>query len=562
MDDKNSPVTALIAYPLSERFCSKIAKIFQIKVEYVNLQQIKANGLWGILKQLRQIKGQLILPLEDPTSVALLPLLQFLSLFTASKSVLFINHDCVVYKLSQKHHWVAALKFIWASVANHACLLKTYLTLPTVRQNSTFKLDHKNSPKVLFINANLWFGIKAGGSVGHIAGVCNAMVKQGYDVTYAAVEPNLCLDKKVKFLLLKPLKMYGLPYEANLYRFNFMVTRQLEAWLTKNKVDFIYQRLSLANMSGAQLVHRFKLLPLVVEYNGSEAWIAKNWGKGLKFQKLAEKVEQKMLQAACRIVTVSKPLAEQITCNNVNRDRVVVYPNGIDPELFNPSSYTSSQLIELRQRYDIPEHATIGMFVGTYGVWHGVSRLAEALVKLSKNDLEWFKKNQFYFFFVGDGFELPIVKQLIHHSEISSYCRFTGLIPQFEAAIYLAVADILFSPHQVPGDTRFFGSPTKIFEYMAMGKAIIASDLEQIGEVLRPALLAKNLTNVDLEQQVNSILCQPGSIDDMIIALTWLVANPAWQTKLGVAARQKVLNNYTWSHHVKHILEPTSTGEE
>jgi len=74
--------------------------------------------------------------------------------------------------------------------------------------------------------------------------------------------------------------------------------------------------------------------------------------------------------------------------------------------------------------------------------------------------------------------------------------------------------------------------------------------------------LAKNLTNVDLEQQVNSILCQPGSIDDMIIALTWLVANPAWQTKLGVAARQKVLNNYTWSHHVKHILEPTSTGEE
>ena len=42
-------------------------------------------------------------------------------------------------------------------------------------------------------------------------------------------------------------------------------------------------------------------------------------------------------------------------------------------------------------------------------------------------------------------------------------------------------------------DSRFFGSPTKIFEYMAMGGGIVASDLEQIGEVLSPALRVADL---------------------------------------------------------------------
>ena len=62
----------------------------------------------------------------------------------------------------------------------------------------------------------------------------------------------------------------------------------------------------------------------------------------------------------------------------------------------------------------------------------------------------------------------------------------------------LAACDVLASPHMGnPDGTRFFGSPTKLFEYMAMGRAIVASDLEQIGEVLEhvedPARLLRKL---------------------------------------------------------------------
>ncbi len=58
---------------------------------------------------------------------------------------------------------------------------------------------------------------------------------------------------------------------------------------------------------------------------------------------------------------------------------------------------------------------------------------------------------------------------------------------QSEAPTYLAISDIVVSPTVPnPDGSPFFGSPTKLFEYMAMGKPIVASDLDQIGEVLTP----------------------------------------------------------------------------
>jgi len=60
---------------------------------------------------------------------------------------------------------------------------------------------------------------------------------------------------------------------------------------------------------------------------------------------------------------------------------------------------------------------------------------------------------------------------------------FTGSLPSNKVADYLDASDILVSPH-MPHARRavdFFGSPTKLFEYMAMGKGIVASRLEQAG---------------------------------------------------------------------------------
>src|SRR5262249_61279701 len=84
------------------------------------------------------------------------------------------------------------------------------------------------------------------------------------------------------------------------------------------------------------------------------------------------------------------------------------------------------------------------------------------------------------------GPSLAATRQIVESARSEDCVRFTGLIEQADGPQHLAACDVLASPHVPNADgTPFFGSPTKLFEYMAMGKAIVASDLDQVSEVLR-----------------------------------------------------------------------------
>ena len=83
---------------------------------------------------------------------------------------------------------------------------------------------------------------------------------------------------------------------------------------------------------------------------------------------------------------------------------------------------------------------------------------------------------------------------------------FTGALPHDKVAEYLDAADILVSPHiPMPDGSRFFGSPTKLFEYMAMGKAIVASRLEQLAEILEHDRTAWLVTPGNTEELAEAI---------------------------------------------------------
>jgi len=119
---------------------------------------------------------------------------------------------------------------------------------------------------------------------------------------------------------------------------------------------------------------------------------------------------------------------------------------------------------------------------------------------------------------------------------------FTGLVPQEDGAKYLAACDVLVSPHVPnPDGTPFFGSPTKLFEYMAMGKGIVASRLDQIGEVL--------------EDMTTALLVPPGDVAALANGIARLAGDPALRDRLGAAARRTVLERYTWREHTRRTID-------
>jgi glycosyltransferase involved in cell wall biosynthesis len=183
--------------------------------------------------------------------------------------------------------------------------------------------------------------------------------------------------------------------------------------------------------------------------------------------------------------------------------------------------------------------------------------LARAIRRLAEHNRAWLDRRPVRFLLVGDGFRMPEVRAILGDL-VGDVAVLPGLVPQREAPAHLAATDLLVSPH-VPNrdDTRFFGSPTKLFEYMAIARPIVASDLEQLGEVLRPALHVPALPTGEPAPNAPevAVLARPGDVDELVAGIRFLVENPAWAARLGANARARVLGHYTWRHHVAAILE-------
>src|SRR4029077_9812912 len=112
-------------------------------------------------------------------------------------------------------------------------------------------------------------------------------------------------------------------------------------------------------------------------------------------------------------------------------------------------------------------------FSGTFGGWHGVDVLAAAIPLICAQVPEA------KFLLIGDGNFKHLVDTAVREHGLENRVVSAGRVPQGRGAQLLKACDVYVSPHnRHMVDGKFFGSPTKLFEYMAMAGGIVASDLE------------------------------------------------------------------------------------
>ncbi len=385
----------------------------------------------------------------------------------------------------------------------------------------------------VYLRTDLWFGIRAGGSVGHIAGVLNHFNEfTGKPVLLTSdIIPTIRDDLEIHYIL--PKTRFWDFEELPSFHFNEIFQKNAQVILNDKKLSFIYQRYSLNNYSGVKLAQLYSV-PFVIEYNGSEIWINRHWGKSLKYELLSERIELLNLKAADVVVVVSRPMQDELVMRGIEAEKILVNPNGVDPELYSPDVDSSV----IRGRYNLGGKTVLG-FIGTFGRWHGAEKFADAFGRLLQQFPEYRKRIRLLM--IGDGLTMPEVKRKLSAFGIMDVSILTGLVPQEEGPAHMAACDILVSPHVPnPDGTPFFGSPTKLFEYMAMGKSIVDSDLDQIGEVL--------------EHDRTAWLVKPGDVNSLMHGLKVLIDSPELRKRLGKTAREEAIAKHTWKEHTRKII--------
>ena len=390
------------------------------------------------------------------------------------------------------------------------------------------------SRQPLYLRTDLSFGLKAGGSVGHIAGVINHLHPFGGSPIMLTTDLVPTVDEAIEVHLVPPAEAFWEYPELPSLVMNSQFQSAATTAIASRPVSFVYQRYSLNSYAGARLAVHHRV-PYVMEYNGSEIWMSRHWGSPLEHEALSQRIELANLQIADLVVVVSQPMADELVARGVPRDKILVNPNGVEPDRYSPDIDGS----EIRARHGLAGKTVVG-FIGTMGPWHGAEVLAAAFAKLLSEQPRY--RESVRLLMIGDGVKTGEVIAALEAGGVRDLTVLTGIVPQAQGPRYLAACDILASPHVPnPDGTPFFGSPTKLFEYMAMGKGIVASDLDQIGEILEHGRAAQ--------------MTVPGSVDSLAEGLCALIEDPARRQALGAEARRLAVERHSWSEHTRRIID-------
>jgi glycosyltransferase involved in cell wall biosynthesis len=533
----------LAVFPFSAGYRAKLESRLGAHLTFCTVNNLRQGGLKAFFGRLAHSRyRRVIIAFEVPEAASVLSILRLLAVAHKFPRVEACDPDGNLRPVHGGEILAGGIRLAWVSMAGiWAASRSRRRARSALRKQRRRDTVAEGSQRVLYLNNSVSFGLYAGGSVGHVAGVINGLVQRGHQVRLVSPMPHANLAPEVRVHRVPPFKDYTVPTVTNLFRMHERAVRTALDVAREFNPTLVYQRLTLGDWSGVEVADALRV-PLVVEYNGSELWIVRNWGGRERFGSAMEAAEEAMLRRADLVFTISRPLHEELLNRQIEPARAAWYPNCVNAGVYDPAAIKEESRRAARARLGGGERDCVITFIGTFGVWHGAEVFARAVVRLA-GDEPWIRQHQVRFAFVGDGNTRPVTEEIIRHEPLAAARTvFTGLVPQHEGPCYLAASDAFVASHVPNADgSKFFGSPTKLFEYMAMARPIVASALDQIAEVL--------------EDGRTAVLVKPGDVESLAAGLRRIVEDRALGTRLGAAARAEVLAKYTWTRHVGVMLD-------
>ena len=425
--------------------------------------------------------------------------------------------------------------------ARLACLLDKAAPVAFVaeRPSPTAKLDGRG----VYLRTDYWAPILSGGSYGHTVYQGKALAATTRDFLFILANRFPLLDQLGhEQLTVRPNIASGSELailDANDYY--EVALRPLFEYL---KPAFIYERACLGNFVGA-LLSRELNIPYFVEYNGSEISMKRSFDSSpYQYEEQFIQIERFTFAQATAISVVSQVVKDGLVERGVPAEKILVNWNAVDLEAYKrPDDMTRAAL---RAELGFREDHHVVCFTGTFGGWHGIDVLAPAMAEICR------RNPKIRFLLIGDGHFKKVVHEVVAKHKLHEKVSDVGRVEQAEGARLMGAADTFVAPHSSHMvDSKFFGSPTKLFEYMGFGAGIIASDLEQMGEVVSPALrIDASRPAKALVTNERGILCTPGDLNSFVEAVCWLADNPEIGKALGENALSAARDHYTWDRHV------------
>ena len=342
---------------------------------------------------------------------------------------------------------------------------------------------------------------------------------------------NQAPTKKSSFSILSDLTKHVPEFVFELFElaFNLIAVIRLRKIVKEKNITLIYERYSLFMFASVWWAKRHNL-PIVLEINDS---CQVQRVRSLTFKKLAAKIEGWIFKNSTGLVFIStrfKEVAEQAYGDIENS---VVSPNGADLDKF---IINETSGLALRSKLGIENKIVLG-YVGAFVHWHGIDWFVDLACQKLKETPE------LVLLLVGDGVAFEDIKNRVIEAGVESQVILPGKVPHHEVSSFLSAMDLGILP-----DSNDYGSPMKLFEFMAMGKGMIAPDFSPIVEVV---------------QNNETSWLFPASNKQACIDKVFEIVNDRKAHKeVGENARAYIESERQWKHNAEQLLSLVTASEE
>lgn len=231
-------------------------------------------------------------------------------------------------------------------------------------------------------------------------------------------------------------------------------------------------------------------------------------------------LELHIVQQADLTFVITEALRAEMIRRGGPADRILVLPNGVHTDQFEPREPDQALLDELGLR-----GRTIIGYAGGLVDYEGLDVLLHAAAQLKAT------RDDFGVVIVGDGPSEARLHRLARQLDVLDVVTFTGRVPHEEVVRYLSLFQVTPFPRLARPVCELI-SPIKPFEAMAMGTACIVSSVAALTEIVQP--------------EVRGLIFRTGDAGDLARQITRYLEDPRLRRRLGARGQEWVLAERDW----------------